>query len=174
MDWKTVGQSFLNAGLPLIGALLGGPVGGIAGKAAAALISSKLGIKEEDLTPEKYVEILGNPDMIAKLKQLELDHELDLEKLIIEDRKSARSREVEIVKATGVKDINLYVLAWVIIGGFFTLLGILMFNTLPADQNGVIFMLFGALATSFGSVIAYFFGSSKGSADKTKMLTEKK
>jgi len=38
------------------------------------------------------------------------------------------------------------------------------------DQTGVLFMLFGTLSTSFGMVVGYFFGSSKGSADKSMEL----
>jgi len=34
-------------------------------------------------------------------------------------------------------------------------------------------MLFGALIGDFGAVIQYFFGSSKGSQDKTKLLAVK-
>jgi len=173
MDWKTVGKSFLNAGLPILGTIFGGPLGGIAGKTAAALISSKLGIDEEDLTPDKYMEILGNPDMLAKLKEIELNHDLALETLVYEDRKSARQREVAITQATGTRDINLYIMAWILFAGFFGLLAILMFHSLPADQSGVVYMLFGSLATGFGSVVTYFFGSSKSSKEKTELLAQK-
>ncbi len=98
-------------------------------------------------------------------------------KLWFADIQGARQREMEIVKATGSKDINLYVLAWAMVAGFFALLGFLLFVPVPADQSGVVFMLFGALSSGFGSVIGYFFGSSKGSSDKTqelKALLEKK
>ena len=65
-----------------------------------------------------------------------------------------------------------YFLATVIVAGFFALLAILIFRQLPPDSSGVIFMLFGALSAAFGAVVQYFFGSSKGSADKTEMLAK--
>jgi hypothetical protein len=71
------------------------------------------------------------------------------------------------------RELNLYVLAWTIIIGFFTLCGILMWKPLPQGSNEVVFMLFGALSAGFGSVVGYFFGSSKSSSDKTKMLSQK-
>lgn len=63
-----------------------------------------------------------------------------------------------------------YVLATVIVIGFFSLLGLLLFQPLQPDSSGVIFMLFGSLAAAFGGVVQYFFGSSQGSADKSEML----
>ena len=70
------------------------------------------------------------------------------------------------------KDIAMYVLAGLIVTGFFALLTLLLFRTLPEDSSGVIFMLFGALAAAFGAVVQYFFGSSKGSADKTELISK--
>lgn len=108
----------------------------------------------------------------AKVRLTELSQAGALEEIRawLGDVQDARLREREIVKATGSKDTNLYVLAWTMVGGFFGLTATLMFVPLPADQSGVIFMLFGALSSGFGSTIAYFFGSSKGSSDKGKAI----
>lgn len=64
----------------------------------------------------------------------------------------------------------LYVLASIIVIGFFALMIILMKYTVPAGSRDVAYMLFGSLAAAFGAVVNYFFGSSKGSADKTEIL----
>jgi len=173
MDWKEVGKQLINVGLPVLGTAIAGPTGGFAAKAAASLISAKLGIEEENITPETITNVLADPNQILKLKEAELNHSIRLEELIIEDRKSAREREVGIVKATGTKDWNLYILAWIVVSGFFGLCWLLMKTTLPEGSNEVVFMLFGALATGFGTVLQYFFGSSKSSADKTKLIAEK-
>ena len=45
---------------------------------------------------------------------------------------------------------------------------------LPDGSSDVVFMLFGALVTGFGTVLQYFFGSSKSSTDKTSLLAGKK
>lgn len=65
-----------------------------------------------------------------------------------------------------------YILASIIVIGFFSLLALLLFQPLPPDTSGVIFMLFGALSAAFGAVVQYFFGSSVGSADKTEILSK--
>ena len=38
-------------------------------------------------------------------------------------------------------------------------------------NNPVLDILFGGLVSGFATVLGYFFGSSKGSADKTHLLT---
>ncbi len=68
------------------------------------------------------------------------------------------------------KEINISIIAYLIIGGFFTLLGFMIFQPLPEGSSEAIFLLFGALASGFGAVVNYFFGSSKSSNEKTKLL----
>ena len=69
---------------------------------------------------------------------------------------------------------NLYFLAWVVVIGFFVLTGMMMRTTMPPENVGPVNQLFGALAAGFGVVLAYFFGSSKGSAEKNALLAGKK
>ena len=88
MDWKNVSKKFIQAGLPLLGTILGGPLGGVAGKAASALIASKLGCEEKELNPDMLANALSNSDMLVTLKELELSHKLEWEKLIMQDRKN--------------------------------------------------------------------------------------
>lgn len=70
-------------------------------------------------------------------------HKNEIQKLILEedrmylqDRQDARRRQVESEKATGKRDINLYVLARMVVGLFFTLVGLLMFVVLPEANVG--------------------------------------
>jgi len=179
MDWKELGKDIIGKGSPLLGSVIGGP----AGNAIGSLVASLFGAD-----PEKPDDILAkmnlDPESAAKLQELEMKHKERLEELKIEEAKvqieetkayladtqSARARETAIVQATGKKDLNLYVLAWVIVVGFFVLTGVLMFVELPASTSGVVNLLFGGLVSGFATVLGYFFGSSKGSAEKTAML----
>jgi len=61
-----------------------------------------------------------------------------------------------------------------VVGLFFTLVGLALFVVLPKANVGPVNQLFGAMATGFGMVLQYFFGSSKGSADKTAAMMELK
>jgi len=158
---------------PVLGNAIVPGIGGVAG----SLISNVLGCNN---TPESIESSLltAQPEQLNKLRKLENEHkekliELGIEndKLFIKDKQNARQREIDIVKATGKKDYNLYILAWSVIIGFFILCGILMKYPLPQGSNEVVFMLFGALSTGFGTVLSYFFGSSKSSSDKTNIIS---
>lgn len=175
MDWKELGKKLVAIGLTTVGTALGGPAGGAVG----ALLGKAIFGGAEEVTPEKLMKAIGDPEVVMKLKQFEMEHDVALRQLVLESERvrladvaSARDREVRVVEATGGKDVNLYLLAWVIVLGFFGLVAILIFHELPKDSNGVIFMLFGALSAGFGSVIGYFFGSSKSSADKSELLAK--
>ena len=141
------------------------------------LISSLLGT---DATPDAVLTALqANPEKLVELQKYELDNKLDLQKLqladaqmYISDIQNARSRQIEHEKVIGGSDTNLYVLAWTIVTGFFGLIIAMIFITVPQDSSGVVFMLFGSLSAGFGSVIGYFFGSSKSSSDKTDHLVD--
>lgn len=176
MDWKNLAATVSKVA-PMLGTLVGGPIGGAAGT-AIKLIAGTLGVEE---TPDAIeAEIRANPDALLKLKEIEANSKVELERLVLEQEKArladvsdARGRQVEHEKATGKADTNLYVLAWIVVAGFFGLMGLLCFKALPDDSSGVVFMLFGALATGFGQVLQYFFGSSKSSAEKTTLMAKK-
>ena len=160
---------------PTLGNAIMPGVGGIAG----TLIAEVLGVDNE---PEKISNALQNitPEQTIKIKELEFNHKekwlalaIEQDKAYLVDVQSARNREIEIVKATGKKDVNIYVLAWTIITGFFGLCGVLLFRPVPAGQSDVVYLLFGGLVSGFATVLGYFFGSSKGSNDKNILLAAK-
>ena len=181
MSWKDVG-TFIKKGAPLLGSVIAGPAGGAVG----GLVSSLFGGETDD--PEKLLSLMqSDPEALTKLKELEMKHRERLEELNIEaariqlqesqaylgDRQSARLRESVIVQATGKKDVNLYILAWVVVGGFFLLTGLMM--VIPEleskSSNAMVNIMFGGLVSGFATVLGYFFGSSKSSAEKTQLLT---
>ena len=68
------------------------------------------------------------------------------------------------------KEIYMYALAALIAIGFFGLLYILVYVPIPESNANVLYLVVGALIGSFTTVVGYFFGSSKGSADKTEIM----
>lgn len=77
-------------------------------------------------------------------------------------------------KGKSLKQISLnkYLLAWTVVIGFYLLTYILMVKPIPSESNQVVFMLFGSISTGFGTILAFFFGSSQGSETKTDMLKD--
>lgn len=174
MEWKEIGKTIIGGGAPLLGGLLGGPMGAKVGGIVAGL----LGCAE---TPDGvHTALASSPEALVALRKFEMDNAVALQTLKLQelqaylgDVASAREREKAIVASTGQADINLYVLAWTVVIGFFVLVGVLMFINLPGTNIGPVNQLFGAMAVGFGTVLSYFFGSSKSSADKTAMLGAK-
>lgn len=162
MDW-------LKALAPLLGTALGGPLGG----AAASFIADKLGIQEK--TIEAVSEVLNSgkmsADQIASLKLAEIDfqkfleaNKIELAKLDVEDRSSARAREV------AVKDWIPGTLAILLTGGFFGVLTYMLQFGTPEKGGDALLVMLGSLGTGFASVLAYYFGSSSGSNQKNAII----
>jgi len=71
------------------------------------------------------------------------------------------------------KEIYQYVLGAVIVLGVFVLLGLLIYNAIPEQNSEILNIVIGALIGAFTYVVGYFYGSSKGSHDKNKIISDK-
>lgn len=71
------------------------------------------------------------------------------------------------------KDIPLYILGALIVSAYFVLLYLLVFQPVPSENQRLLDIASGALLTSFAAVVGYFYGSSKGSADKNELIGKK-
>lgn len=162
-------NDFLRTLVPMLGTALGGPLGG----AAASFIADKLGIQEK--TIEAVSEVLNSgkmsADQIASLKLAEIEfrkfletNKIELAKLDVEDRSSARAREV------AVKDWIPGTLAILLTGGFFGVLTYMLQFGTPEKGGDALLVMLGSLGTGFASVLAYYFGSSSGSNQKNAII----
>lgn len=162
--WKDV----LKQVAPTIASALGGPLaGGVVKKLATTLLG------DEKASEEKVAQavLAADPAMWERIKALEteyakfvLEHELDLEKLAVEDRDSARKREI------AVKD---WVPAALAIGfniGFFVLVFMLFRHEIPVSNRDAFTMILGIMSGGVTSVLSYYFGSSRGSDRKTELM----
>ena len=65
------------------------------------------------------------------------------------------------------KDIFMYALGGLVVICFFIVVAILIYK---GDDNNTLSLVIGALIGAFTMVVSYFYGSSKGSADKNEIL----
>lgn len=166
--WDSV-KSVIGTAAPLLGTVLGGP----AGAAVGTLVSSCLGV---DNTEEAVSKALASPDSLVKIKELELTHKAKLEELTLEYAKLEVSREQNYLKdiqdaRKNHKDhwmpsVLTIVLALMVAGMYGTLI------VSPATSE-VMIMITGTVLGAFSTAIAFWLGSSKGSWDKQKQITEK-
>lgn len=96
MDWKDIENAVAKVA-PVLGTLIGGP----AGPAIGALVSSALGV---DNTPDAVSQALAtNPDAAVKLRQIEADQAVRLRELAVtaeNNRLTAETAAIQSVNAT--------------------------------------------------------------------------
>lgn len=159
----------ISGAAPKIAATLGGP---LAGAAVAALSKAIFG--EESADEDAIGAALENatPEQIAALKRAEHEFEIALRNASIEearidaaDRANARARQTE------MRDWTPSALGALIIIGFFVVLGAMVAHRFPPGAETEFSIMLGALATMTAAVVNYFFGSSAGSKEKTRLMT---
>lgn len=163
-DWKK-----LVAGVaPALGTVLAGP---LAGAAIAELAGALLGNKdasEADLAAALSTGRLG-PEQIVAIKQAE--NALTIELARIEQAREASA----FGDKQGAREMQVAVRSWIpgalavfVTIGFFGILVGLMYGTLSTNNDALLIML-GSLGTAWTGIIAYYFGSSAGSARKDEL-----
>jgi hypothetical protein len=160
-------NEFIKKMLPMLGTALGGPLGGMAVEA----IGSALGITNATTDNIKQALQGATPDQVLALKKAEQEFAVqmaalgfnstkDLEKIAADDRDSARRREM------AVHDRTPATLAYAVTAGFFGVLGYVLCYGTPAKGGEALLVMLGSLGTAWAGIIAYYFGSSAGSAKK--------
>lgn len=104
----------------------------------------------------------------AKMKELGYAHIEKLEALAVDDRKSAREREI------AVRDSTPKALAAIITIGFLGVLFYIIRYGLPEVNRDALLMMLGALSSGWGMMLAYYYGTSAGSAAKNELLSRGK
>lgn len=181
MDWKDIAGK-VSEWAPAIGAALAPVTGGtsaLIGGAVGALTKA-LGVSPDAKPEEVLAAITTDPEarlkaQIAENEFLLKQREQDVKELEIRlaDLSNARQRQTEHEKITGKADKNLYALAWLGVLGYLALIIYLISFGLPKMTVELALMvgnLIGIVGAKYSGIFDYFFGSSKGSADKAAQL----
>jgi hypothetical protein len=156
---------------PWIGTALGGPLGGMAVTAAA----NALGLTEKTTDAIKAAVSGATPEQLLALKEADQNFELqmkalgfanikDLEAIAAADRDSARKLQManpSIVPAA---------LSIIVTVGFLGVLICMMKGWLTTDSSDALLLMLGSLGTAWTSVMAFWFGTTRQSENKTTML----
>lgn len=159
---------------PTVATVLGGPLSG----AAVTVLTNKFRNPGEegpeptleDITPEI---LRASPETLLKLREAELemqkvltDADIKLAELDVQDRTSARQRQIEL------KDWTPSVLAASLTAGFFGVMLWMLAYGLPTNGESALLIMIGALGAGFTQVLNYFFGSSSGSKNKQATIDD--
>lgn len=169
-NMKKFWKKALSVVAPTIATAVGSPLAGTAIK----LLSEEL-LGKPNGTEDEVAEAISKatPEQLTKLKDIEANFKLEMEKLNVDleniaakDRNSARRREI------ALKDSTPKILGALIMFGFFSLLGALLFYTVPEKNQDIFNIMLGALGTMATGVVTYYFGSSAGSRAKDIRLNK--
>ncbi len=121
-------------------------------------------------------------DLENEIEKARLSYDVEMkglgisqEKAYLEDTASARDNQSRVQESeeAGFLAKNVHpILAFIVIGLTFTLYGILIWKKIDPTQKDIIIYILGALTTISTQVVAYFFGSSKGSKEKQKIIAD--
>lgn len=166
MSFSDSAKKVIGTVAPMLGTVLGGPLGGLAGSALAKALGT------DDPKAQEAMITSADPGVLLKLKEAEnelQEHmrqlDIDEEKLRFDDTASARAREI------AVKDHTPMILAFSVTAGFFSVLGWMLNKGIPPNGGGeALLVMLGSLGTAWAGIVAYYFGSSAGSASKSDAL----
>jgi len=178
MSWKDI-ASGISKIAPGLGAAIGGPPGAIVGMGVKALCSvfgidseaedakEQMAKAIEQMTPAQALEMQRmDKQFIVDMEKLKID----VYKLEVADRSSARIRESK------MGSFDNRILAYMIVAGFIGVVYAVLFaddfKSMDSMQASMVGTLVGYLSAKAEQVVGYYFGSSKGSADKTNALAE--
>lgn len=166
MDWSDI-KDLVGKAAPVIGTALGGRGGAVAG----SLIANFLGVEEN---PEAVAAAVKNdPQAYLKLRELESNEKVEFQRIAMEtlaielkDMQDARNSHKHSLMPT---IICCSLTALVGVGGY------LLFNTpIPDENKATMFTFFGVLLGKWGDSIAYWVGTTRSSAQKTSIISEKR
>jgi hypothetical protein len=151
MNWDSISEIIGDAA-PILGGLLGGPVGAGAGK----LLATVLGVKPDPVSIKQA--IANDPDAMAKIAKMELDYEVDLRELALEEMKAVlndRQHARETHKASWVPPV----LTFILMAFFGASMYMLSTDAIPTANRDILHVLVGNLVGFCGAAIAFWLGA---------------
>jgi hypothetical protein len=155
MNWQELGKQVAEYA-PLLGGVLGGP----SGAAVGTMLASKFGTKE---TPNDIAAaIQADPNAALKLKEVELNNETKLQELYLKDKQNARLSHKESIMPAALS-VALTVFVCLVVY-------LLFFAPVPDASKDVLFMLLGVVVKEWSNAMQYWYGTTRSSSDKTKLI----
>jgi hypothetical protein len=157
---------------PLAGGMIGGPWGALAGKAIGQVFGHEGDKPLTEIEMEDYVSN-ATPEQLIALKGIDANLKVSMrelgikeDELVFDDKKDARATH---------KDSQMpAILAFILTLGFFGLLiALLVIDKIPTANMTIINIMIGSLGTCWLAAMQYFFGTTKSSGDKTKIMSLK-
>lgn len=158
-----------------LGEKIGSWIGGESGGKAAGKILDTAQVVTGSRSPEEALEALrADAKMQGELRQALIKQETEILKLHLEDIQSARDMQISALQSGNLFAANfIYWMAlfWSVVGAAY-MFGITFFPVPEESQRFADTALGFILGTIIAQILGFFFGSSQGSADKTRVMKE--
>lgn len=174
MDWKDIGNVLLKQGLPLLASAI--PGGGLVAGPVGSLIANALGLDSAE--PDKVAAAIKNdPEAFLKLKQLEADHQVELQKLALqqeqarlEDVQNARKRDMLFIQQgkSNTRANIMLAMAFIFATVVYALLAVM--KDMPLEVVTALATAGGICLKMISDAFQFEFGSSRGSKVKDDNL----
>jgi hypothetical protein len=170
-------MNFLRKMAPFLGTALslGGPLGAMAGSALTAALGAPTGSKVTDvlasltktpMTSEQMAAVqAAENDFQLQMKKLNIESVEELAKMEDDDRANARA-----MRTANPKDYTTEWLAFLITIGFFSTLWFVFVHGVRPESHDLAIGMVNVLGTAWVCVVAFYFGSSRGSANKDQII----
>lgn len=172
LDWKAIVRGVA----PTIGTVISGgnPLAGGALKVLAESLLGKPDAEEAEIAA--YI-TQARPEDLVKLKEIEADYNakmaaIGLKPMELEIQDRASARDLYTVDSRPQRNIT-----YVFLTGYFLILSGFMITALlgkKVDLPAEFSIIFGVLSGSVPTILAFWFGTTKGSAEKTAALAASK
>lgn len=140
-------------------------------KKGKEVVEEKLGVKiSDDPDPEELAQLanlqMQREEMLLNLTKAEMEHEL-------EDRKSARQRDVDLAKATGQRNLRADLM--VAGAGVFSLvifLAVIWSSSMDEFQKSVLSLIIGRVLGYIDQAFNFEFGTTRQSRSKDETINK--
>jgi hypothetical protein len=162
-DWKEV----LSKVAPTMAGALGGPFAGIAANTICSVLTGK-SVKQASTEMVQDLIESSDPEALLKLKEADNTFKVQMKKLDVEDRKSARDMAVKTSILPQIILSSIYT-----VGYFWLLFSFINGDVVIAESVKSEFnMVLGVLTAAQIQIMNFWFGSSSGSKEKNGKLKQ--
>jgi len=170
--WQTIAGQLAQIGLPALGGLFGGPLGGAIGNIAGKAVAGALGVPA---TPEAVSQAIQADPSAAQVKLAQIEAETKAREGELADLANARNQTIQLAQAGSTIAWGAPVISFTISVGFFAVLIMLFFVRveMPSSVFQLLSVILGVLAGLMTQVGNYWLGNSEGArrnADSVRQL----
>jgi len=170
MDWSSLAGQLAQIGLPALGTLFGGPLGGTVGALVGKGVAAALGVPA---TPEAVSSAVAADPSGAAIKLAEIEAETKRQDAYLADMANARAMQLGLVQTHSWVSNMPAIVTLLIFMAWITLTVALYFvqSEIPERVYQLLSQAYGASNLALGTAIAFWLGSSRSSQVKDSQLT---